>query len=280
MSQSPPDTELHYPFGTKCPSCSYPLHDSSNAICSECGSIIDHLALPGDSIELSDELRVYAQRLSVLKGQSFALVLPSPRIPDLITRPIFGGFVVFVLVLIVYSERRWNYMYDYAELAGILLGTIALATLSQLIWYSARSIKYRRKQNRLIQEDLDRGRVERVNYQVTRAIWISTNTNYSLLLRLSLNGMNWVLLVPHQSLEDLKITPLQDLGSNIKVSYLPICHYVVAINFEGASVQTRVSDSISLLSIANLYTIPLSAADEYSFLPKRKTKGSYFTSDS
>ncbi len=187
---------------------------------------------------------------------------------------------MFTFVLIFFSERRWNFMYDYAELAGILLGAIALAILAQLIWYTARSIKYRKKQSTLIQEDIDRGRIERVNYQATRAIWISADSKVSLLLRLSFNGMNWVMFVPHQSINGMKITPFQNLGSNIKITYLPTCMYVVAIEFEGTSIPARTSDSISLLSIAKLYTIPLSAADEYSFLPKRKTKGSFFTSDS
>lgn len=240
---------------------------------------MDHLAVMGDSIDLLDNLREYVQRLNVPRGQSFALVLPSTRVFDLISRPIFAGFVMFILVVVVYSERRWNYMYDYAELAGILLGSITLAILAQVLWYTLRTIKSRKKQSILIQEDLNRGKVERVNYQVTRAIWISDDNKYSLLLRLIFKGNSWVMFVPHQSIGDMNITPQQDLGSEIKISYLPSCHYVIAIEFDDTNIPARTSNSISLLSIAKLHTLPLSAPDEYSFFPKRKTKGSYFTSD-
>lgn len=268
-----------FPYGTKCPECSYTLGTKVMLVCPECGSPTETLAANGLILEITEQHRSAIPKSVYPKPDRYIDKFIARQTRDIFIPPLVVGVTLWIISVFTLTRLGYRPAYEASILAWLfftaLLVGFPISLIAQYIRGSFRS----RQRESAHSDGMKLDRVERYDFELSRALIMSFDGQRWLLIRSIWYGQGLLYLFPPDAIQRLDIDLSKPIGENASLDIIPSSRVVVGFETNGKEIPLRESDSLKPRCIARKLKSVTTAAHESAFLGKRKTKGSCFTSD-
>ena len=280
------ESSKFFPVDTVCIQCAYELNADYTSVCPECGTLLDDYAYDGKVIPLSDAMRETLRGHTYPRPERYLEPLLKLNSVSLIALILISGVCVWILSVIpleflgphILNHPGGSIVYDadflirwalFSLLTGPLFIAVTLILLGEI----------RAKQlQRQVQKRTSDGRVERCRFTIQRSLKLETPKGSFLILKIQWNGHSRILYIPPHAVHKLGIAPDIENHTHGEADMFLLPFVFLALNSHGATVPTRVSSLQPRWLARHLKGIHMVSSEE-AVMPKRKTQGSYFTSD-
>lgn len=267
-----------FPIGTKCPQCKYAL-EAVTDVCPECGMPIEMLSANGTIEDLIPETAdKFPIPLHPRPDRYIDLVLHS-RVYDFFGKFLIIGLLLWILAVFILTRFEYKPAYETPTLIRLFLLSqiigIPASIIGATLYAELLSYFHRRAQAK----GLELGKLERYCFTVTRSLIIERDGESWLLLLTNWYGSRLIYFFPPEEIERLAIDLDQPIGKDAEILINPLSRACAEFKAHGEPAPTRRTSSVRLRYLASKLHRVKGAPDEWVFLRRRKSKGSYFTSD-